>query len=218
MAVNDVYEIIVTGTLLGQDVVNTYFYEQQNAVIVIGITIAQALLNEFGGQVWPLITATQGSDYRGKTIRVNNLFDLSDSAENAVADVGSWAGGGNIDSAFTAVAYVLSVVGRSVRQGHKRIGGITEDVSTDGVITSSTYITAANALAAGLAAPITNGAIIPINTWYPCVVKRVRSGTKPDYKYRLPETLAEKVLQLIVDVTPNLILSSQVSRKIGRGA
>lgn len=218
MAVSDVYNLIVRGTLFGQEIINSYFYQQRTPVITIGETIAGALVDQWVSQIMGPVTAVQSADYIVVDVKCDNLFDVADSADGTLSYPGTWGGGGNTDSAFTALGFDLDVVGRAVRRGHKRLAGITEDVSTDGVVTNGTYITAANAAASAMLRPVTNGAFIPIDTWYPIVVKRVRSGTRPDFHYRLPLTLLETVLQDITNVTARLILTSQVSRKIGRGA
>lgn len=218
MAMGDVYELVHVQRLLGQEVLNTYYYEQRNAVVVVGETVALALADQWYAQHLHSILQIQGPDCVTTGVRVKNLFDLADFGERLSSDPGQWAGGGNTDAAFTAVAFKETLDTRAVGAGAKRIAGVTTDVSLDGVLTNGTFITAANTAAGILGSPVTNGAIIPIDTWYPVVVKRVRSGTPHAYHYRLPAVLAEKILGNIASVAVNLILSSQVSRKIGRGA
>lgn len=219
MAVNDIYMITDQQRLYGQQVLNVYFYTQSVAFSPTAPTIAENLASAFLGQVIPDILAVQTGDLVHTGIVVRNLFNASDQFELPISLPGTDAGAASDTiSGFEAIGFELAGSNAAVRNGQKRIAGLAGSAVTDGVITSAGHITLLNTLCAALEDPILDPTTMTVDTWFPCVVKRVRSGAPGSYEYRLPENLAESVISLVVDVLFDVIITSQVSRKIGIGA
>lgn len=221
MGVGDVYELVDVQTLAGQEVLNVYQYQQIGAVVPISPTpnTAAVLAYEFTqADVFGCIRGNQSPELEHTAIRVRNLFDGSD-----VYDlVGSWPGlsGGDpsIDTTFNALGFIETLDNGLVRPGHKRYAGLCDDAQEDGVFTSSGGLTLAAACAVALAQNIQVGLIIRTDGFEPGVCKRVRSGTPGDYEYRFPSSTGELVWGKIIEAAFRVLLTSQVSRKIGVGA
>nr|CRY96414.1 hypothetical protein [uncultured prokaryote] len=217
MASGDIYEVTDVQTWGGQQFLNVYFYEQRTAFAPIGITTAQALADEWSDTVLPAILPTQGSDLLHVQTVVRNLFDDTDAGISitGLAGTDAAAEGGSMP-AFNAWGLTLNTDNAGIRPGSKRIGGLIEEAQQGGVPTASA-ITALNAAADAIGAPIEGGLIISDDVMFPVVVKRVREGTEGNYTYRLPETSGEAVVGTIIEVLVRLLVTSQVTRKIGVG-
>lgn len=205
-------------TLLGQEVLNVYTYRWTGALDPSFDTASEQLATLFESQVLPAILAVQSSDVEHTSIKVINQFDPTDFAIVAVSETG------DIPSATSellppanAVAFQLSSSTRAVRSGAKRIAGIPEGVQIDGVITDIDYTLDLTTLAGQLGGIIFTTETIPQPAYQPIIVKRVKTTTPSGDKYNWPETLAQFVFSLIADVIFDLIISTQVTRKIGRG-
>lgn len=218
MGLLDVYEVVDVGELYGQEQLNVYFYEQRAALVPIGGNTAQFLASAWADQILPVVRSCQGDDFLHTEVRVRNLFNASD-AGSVVTAVRGNGGNGTSETmpGFNAAGLQLKTDNPAVRPGAKRIGGLSENAAADGVF-SGPVLTALNNLADALPVPITGGVIIADDVFFPVVVKRVRSGEAGGYTYRLPESQGATVLGTIVEVLINLVVTSQVSRKIGKGA
>lgn len=216
MAVNDVYEVIDVQRLFEQEILNVYFYEQRAAFVPLAGSTAQALADEWVETVLPLILAVQATELTHIEVRVRNLFDDTDQGLAVAGVTGTQGAGGDVDSAFVAAGLQLNTDNAAVRPGAKRYAGITANSAPDGVMDSN-YIAAMNAIGDALSAPITGGLIITEDIMFPVVVQRVRSGAPGNYTYRLPESSGEATVGLIIEALVKVILTSQISRKIGVG-
>lgn len=218
MALDDVYEIVDVQSLYGQEVLNVYYYQQDILFLPVFPTIAQSLADRFQAEILPSLLACQTGDILHTAIRVRNLFDDSDAYEKPVSAPGTgWAASSSTVPAFTSIGVTLAGDNAAVRDGAKRIAG-TLNTPTDGIITDATLLGALNTLMTELEDWITDGGGVPTDIWKPVVVKRVRSGAPGAYEYRLPENLAETVLSNVVDALYALVMTTQISRKIGVGA
>lgn len=221
MSVGDVYELVDVQTLKGQEVLNVYQYQQIGAVVPLDPTpnIAAVLAYEYSvGPLLGSLRSVQSPELEHTAIRVRNLFDGSD-----VYDlVGSWPGASGgapaIDSTFNAVGFVESLNNGLVKPGHKRYAGLTDDVQTDGVITGSGALGVLATMGTELGQNIQVGLIIRTDGFEPGVCKRIRSGVAGDYHYRFPTSSGELVWGKIIEAAFNILITSQVSRKIGVGA
>lgn len=216
LAVGDVYEVTDVQTLYEQEVLNVYFYQQQAAFVPLSGTTAQALADEWVETILPVIAAVQNTDLTHVEVRVRNLFDDTDQGVAVAGVAGQYAGTNGL-STFAAAGLTLNTDNAAVRPGSKRIAGLVEEQQSDGVIVESTAIGLLDDIAEALAAPITGGLIITDDIMFPIVVKRVRSGSPGAYEYRLPENSGELVFGLVIEALVKLIVTSQVSRKIGIG-
>lgn len=219
MAVGDLYELTDVQTFQGQLVVNVYYYHQELEFVPGPPTRAQVLAENWVTQKLPSVTGCQAGDVTHTSVSVRNLFDPGDQFEKLISVTGNYAGGGNQETlpAFNALSFTLSGDNAAVRSGKKRLAGIPEPTQSDGVIVDPGFVANGAALSAALAGYVTVGAVIQDNVFAPVVIKRVRTGTPGNYQYRLPQTSAEAVISRIAAAAFDLLVTSQLSRKIGVG-
>lgn len=220
MAAGDIYEVSDDQTLFSQQIGNVYFYRQALEFVTTDPTKAQTLAQNWVAQMLDKVRAIQTPDVLHTRIRVRNLYNESDAYELSISLAGNAgvASTGQTTSPFDAYAFAMDGSNAAVRDGQKRIAGVDEGWVLDGALNPATYdgtafVNAANAMAA----PVTVGLIIPDNVFLPVVVKRIREGAPGAYTYRLPESSGEGVWSQIVVGLYKLIITSQVSRKIGVG-
>ena len=108
----------------------------------------------------------------------------------------------------------MNVATSDTRPGSKRFGGVDEAQITDGVVTDAGTITGMNDLADQLADQLVDTTLGLVAWGVPVIVKRILDGDT----YRLPTSLGELVTNTIIGAAASLIVSSQNSRKIGRGS
>lgn len=188
----------------GEQMLNVYFFTSFDAAAT-----AEDLTLAFNNDVLNLIKICQAAAVSHTTITARNLGDPADYYERALTGaVGGYAG--ESLSAFTAYPFTLRAATRAVRPGSKRIGGVPEaaNLSTNGVITDATLLTALNNVRTAMATVV--NAAGP--DYQPVIVKRVRSGAPGSYTYRLPTTDAEAEYYDVATALLNTTLSHQVSR------
>ena len=220
MAVGDIYELTDVQKLFDQQVLNVYFYQQVTAVIPISPTpnVAAVMADEFANSaLFTAIRSVQSTALEHQGIYVRNLFDSSDQYDLLGSWFGTSGGAAAITTTFDAVGFRENSNNGSVRDGAKRLAGLEDGTQTDGVIVGAGTLTALAGIANEMEASIFAGVILPIATWEPVVVKRVRSGTPGNYEYRLPENSGELIFGKIIEVLFNVLITSQVSRKVGVG-
>lgn len=202
----DVYQITDFQRLVGQTLLNVYFYQILDpSVTDLG---AQEVVTAFVEQVLPDILLTQVDAVLHTTVRAVNLFDESDTFTQAVSYSGGVAS--ELQTTFTAYPFTLVQDNGAVKNGAKRIAGVYEQAATEGVVTDAGLLAVLNNLADTLILPLILG---EAETWFPVVVKRILEAGE----YRLPANLGEAVIGLVIDVLFNTLLTSQVSRKEGVG-
>lgn len=210
MAVGDVYQIVDKQELFGQEVLNVYFYAMGSGSVTDGDG-ATGVAMGFIDNVLPSIYALQVSQLVHTSIKATNLFDATDAHEILI----SLPGTTDVDYNTTFDAFGFRIVGdnASVRSGAKRIAGVSDSRVTDGVVTDAGLL----ALLASAATTIASGIAFGVDTLgslAPVIVKRLLVGTE----YKLPTTLGDAVLSFVTDVLVDAMITSQVSRKVGRGA
>jgi hypothetical protein len=89
---------------------------------------------------------------------------------------------------------------------------VADDDVEDGVVTSSTMLTHLNDLATALSTTLNFG-LLDAGTLIPVIVKRILIGDE----YTLPTSAEEAILSIVVDALFDAFITSQVSRKVGRG-
>jgi hypothetical protein len=144
------------------------------------------------------------------SVRARNLFDDTDAHEELIAEEG--AGTGDPLGTFEAYGFRETTDNAAIRAGAKRITGVPEDASTDGVITASGVLSDLDDIATQLATTLLYG-LLDAGTLVPVVVGRILDGGS----YRLPENIGEAIFGVIVDALFTPLVTSQVSRKVGRG-
>jgi len=215
LVINDVYAVTLRQMMLGQRVTNVFFYEQFAAFTPTSGTVAADLAQTFGNVVMPGINNIQPTDVVNVQIDVENLFVGADVGQSI--ETGGGGFGTNSISTFNAPAFKLAVPAKTTRSGSKRIAGVANNLVTDGVFTDATYIGAASTLEGLMTQNLAGLAPATANVFRPVVVKRIKELIAGKTKYRLPNVIGEKIVQVVVDVVFQLIMSTQNSRKIGRG-
>lgn len=203
----DVYQVVDTQVFNGQTCLNVYFYKATDVPLGADASDVTAAFIE---TVLPTLTPLQVNDVVHTSIKATNLFDPTDQNEELI----STAGEGSGDPLGTFEAYPFRLIGdnASVRSGSKRIAGVPEDATTNGVVTASGVITDLDATAAILAAGVLFG-LLDAGTLVPVIVKRLLV----DGEYILPDNAGDAVLSNVVDALFSPLVTSQVSRKVGRG-
>lgn len=217
MAVGDVYELVCDQLYGTNAVLNVFYYEQHTIVVPLaGQTISRILAEEWDSQVGAVLREVQTNDVIHREVRVRNLFDASDAGSYPVNAAGA-LGALETLPPFVAIPFALIGENPAVRNGSKRFVGVPEGATSDGLLDGTGYIQDCETLGTAMAADVTAGSTIPTDTWRPVIVKRVRSGVAGNYEYRLPESQGESVLSRVANALLSVVLSSQVSRKFGRG-
>lgn len=206
-SIGDVYEIVDTSSMMGQKVINVYFYRLM--ATPVGFVGAQDVAQAYVDQMLPDVIAVQASDVLHQSVKARNLFDETDASELLISEAGEFG----TDSLGTFNAFPFRLVGdnAAVRAGAKRIAGIDGTGQTDGVVDAPLLLTALNALATKMGEILTFG--IGTSLIEPVIVGRIPDGGG----YRLPTNVGEAVISLVIDVLFDTLITSQVSRKVGRG-
>jgi hypothetical protein len=206
-AVGDIYQIVDAQRQNSQVCLNVFFY-RRTAEVLVG-NPAQQVADAFDTSVLPHIKAIQTNTVTHEEIRVTNLFDPSDTYTKLISEPGLST---EVESnPFDATGFRLVQSNGAVRNGAKRFAGAAEGDSTAGIITNTDFISllilAGTAMVSGVDIGIVTNALIPV------IVKRILAGGK----YRLPANSGEAVFGDITDALYNVDVTSQVSRKYGRG-
>lgn len=218
MAVNDVYEVIDVQELYGQQVLNVYFYRQTALVDAAYSSQSEGLAYNFSFLVVPAVCAVQAGDITHTEIRVRNLFDDTDAFNLPISEPGTiQPASSNGASSFSAVGITLASNNAAVKDGAKRIGGLPDGFATDGVLSVSGILTALNSLMTALEDAVDGAGGVADPSFLPVIVKRIRSGVAGAYEYRLPENIGELVYGLVADALYSLLVTTQISRKVGVG-
>lgn len=211
MAANgDLYQVVDVQSLEGQQVLNVYFYKRSAAVLVGNP--AQQVADAFDSTMIPLIKPCQSPSLVHNEIRVQNLFDPTDSYTKLVSHPGTYSVSGDNNEPFSALGIRLVQTNGSIRNGSKRLAGVIESMSSGGILTESGAITALIAAGVGMASGMDIGIIT--DALLPVVIKRILDGGR----YRLPANSGEAVTGDVSGALYNVDVTSQVSRKYGRGA
>lgn len=213
MTIQDVFEVTIVAERVGVTIRNTYFYRQDS-----GGGDAQELALSIESDLLPLVLALQHSQVTTTGINVRNLFDISDTHELELAEVGLVATSEAMPD-FVAIGLTLEPASSIVNPGSKRIGGLAESISGGGRTVDPAFTAAVLALTTQIALTIAGGGFPPA-LFSPVIVGRIFDllvGT--DGGYRLPTTLAEATaegLALVVRAIDKGI-RSQKSRRFGIG-
>lgn len=209
MAEGDIYQLVDKQTLFEQEVLNVYFY-RQTAPVLIG-NVPQQLADAFDGQVMPDILGIQSVNDVHQELIVTNLFNPAEHYTKLVSEAGAYATGES-ESTFTAAGFRMVNDNGTIRSGSKRYAGVPEVADVNGVFTDTTFIANLIALGASLILGLDDGLVT--NAFLPVIVKRILDAGE----YRLPTTSGEAVYGNVTDALYNVNETSQVSRKVGRGA
>lgn len=213
MPLHDIFELTLKQTYgsSGEELINNFFYKRVGASgtssdLVGGFVDTDELLDKIHG--------VQADFIKDKGIRCINLGNLADFNDSALTGNGTQEGS-VAAPAHEAISFSLKIDTRALRPGGKRIAGLANAWSEDGVITNVAELAAIETLRLGLAGVITGTE----DSYVPVVIKRIRLApdlTHTRVRYRLPESDGELVLGNVTSAVVSLKVSHQVSRGNGR--
>lgn len=215
--IGDLYLVTLFSTFRSQQLVNTFTYVQREAEPV-GKTNAEALADGFeleflavDGNALRNAWISDQVDYQ--SLRVQNLFSPVDYYELSFASGTDGGATGDALPNYVSYSYRTQWLGGVVRRGFKRFAGVPETVNENGVIAAAA-VTTLQALEGSLESDIEESGSI----YRPCIVKRIPYVTSGGSDaYRLPENAGEAVFVEGLTWQLQLNLTTQNSRKIGRG-
>jgi len=197
MAVNDLWSVRVTQVQDGQDCLNQYFYRELSTPSSTPAWLALAVA--FNGTVIPSLQLVQSTDLGYTNVDFFNLDDPTEFGTATTTAVGLVAS--EALPPFVAWSFRLNRITRAVRNGYKRIPGVPESFQANGTATTAAIVLLTNS-AAILAGTLTESG--GSGVWKPQVVRRLPGPppTHTPFDFGLCQYLA---------------ITSQVSRKVGRG-
>jgi len=206
--IDDLVEITLLARYGADAVMNVFQYDVTSGVgEVEGVAIAEAWWNFVKDEYRGIVRSSAGYQYRSVILReLNDPTGVLVEWNIPTAErQGTRAG---VDSSeflppFNAASFRMTVGTRTTRPGQKRIGGMLE-VDSDGGLLSTAYTSLLDALAAELCDTMTLASPASTFNLTPIVVHKDATGAVTAY-------------QEVVGYVLNPAVSSQVSRKIGRG-
>lgn len=231
------FEVTILGQRASQLVVNRLNFTSNNETVetanaqgllrAIGMDITDETAPESGSLLYYLLQA-QTTAYQIDEIIVRNLWSVTDFITQPVSGTG-WQGGITVASGdalptFVAAKLRTNRVRTDIRRGTLSLTGGTEEQVEGSDVWTSGYMTLLEAVATALNAPpaVTIGGAS--TSFLPSVFKKedyVVPGSDPVRKaYRYYTDFALFQANIASPVTWSAVerVSSQVSRKIGRGA
>lgn len=204
---NNVYELVDTYTLLGQEMKNVYFYQ-----IGSGLSFnAQNLADDWVAEVLPSVLAVQPSALIHTQVNTRNLMNPAETGEVLHNLAGTLINEGDELPPFASAGITLARSNASTRSGKKRVYAGGELYTANGVWDSA-ILTTLTTLATEMASIIT---VTLVQRWFPVIVKRILVSAG---KYRLPTTLAEATVNPVDGALVSSLVTTQNSRKIGVGS
>lgn len=225
MNVADIYSITLQGAVASEQFRSVFFYRVQAIDGPQTVTTTQLLANmaeaHWSIAMLPAYQPVAGTNVSFETYRIFNLFDVTELYEgdaNAELPMSGAVVGEKLPP-FAAFGFSQPSSIRGVRRGQKRLPGVAETQQADGVFTGGVFAqmqSVAEDLGLPIAVPVAAGLEA---TLFPVIVKRVKE-TDPEtgkVTYRLPETVLEATWYPAESWVPYENVTTQNSRKIGRG-
>ena len=212
MAYSDLYELRINGTVASQEVVNVFHLERVSSVYT-----AQDLTNAFENWVLPSWRLSVHSGFQFLSAYAYRLADAEDWHERFFTSIFGQRTGGEAYAPFVACAMRFARKRLDMRNGYKRFAGLSEADVTGGLISTtvqSLFLTLGGKLMGVWETDEADAA------FHFHIVKRVPYTPAGSTKtaYRLPESAGEYIYYRPSDVSVPRELTSQNTRKIGRGA
>lgn len=198
MAINDVVEVILRGTCVGQATVNVFHYEQ---IAGTGTDGAVGLVNSFEDTVIDALQDIIPEDVGYQSVEYKSVKGTFYEGSLVLGTTVGTRTGDTLPP-YAAWSFRFLRTLSDSRGGYKRIGGIAEPDQVDGVYTGGiiTNLQAA-AVAMGVQLSTVGG-----NTWRPVVVSLILNGIER----------TEPLINPVSGVQFQRI-TTQNSRKFGRG-
>jgi len=213
----DILQITLRGEQQAQLTNNVFFYRVASAFASPDLE----LLGEEFEQLWFSVDDTMlrceafaaAMDWTG--YRIINLFNELDLVDVTFSSPYHGGTSGELMPPMVAIAYQSEQVRRDIRRGQKRFAGLVEAVANGGVIEAA-FNADLTAIASGLGQTL----VTTDADYSPVVVQRVREvdPVTDVVTYRLPTSQGEAEYFVADAWTYKPNLTTQNTRKIGRGA
>lgn len=214
IAIGDIIEITATYSNGVAGTASTvHHYEAQ-----VDSFLIDAFIDAWVAQVWLGIKNSISAQWTLTEVTARNLFDPTEASGKSYNLMGLSPGGGNAMPTFVSFAVTLNHDNPgAIRPGAKRIMGPEEGYSFEnGVIEGASYSGISTNLAR-LADPLTEAVGGLVQLAQPVIVKRIAEIVAGVTRYRLPVNQAEAIIGYVFEAVLNRYLTSQVTRKRGRG-
>lgn len=224
------FEVVLQGELLGQEVINRWNYESDSVpasvtlsfalASAMGFIISSASPNPPPGSILDGMRTVQSADVRYVQGTVRAIYDVEDFYSTPFIPQ---LNGGVIvssDAPFVSFGFRTNRVRQDIRRGMKRLPGVPETASTASGLITAPFLASLTTLAERMSADITYTDEGSTLTFAPVVVKKQEYAPSPGRTaYRYYPTLAEQEANIARSITwePYVQLRSQVSRQYGRG-
>lgn len=182
MANESLYVVDLKQSYANEPIHNLFTYERNV------VNTALELWAAFVSDVLPAINAIQVPAITNVSLKVYSMGNLGDFWEDAITGTGTSSLSAMLPI-HDALNFTLKPASRAVRPGSKRFAGVPVEATTNGVVTSSGYITLVNALVTALGDAIE----VEVDEFFtPVIVKRVKYNPDPAkplhfaYRYPLP--------------------------------
>lgn len=153
MADGSVYEIRYFETLMGQTCVNVYHYQSRGSSDIT--TPIATVLSSWNTYFAPFLVAVQSSQVTLDHCTIRHLVDGGEEASQSFVGSNGTVAGDSLPP-HDCFAFRYNRLTTSTRHGQKRIAGVPESWSVNGVVTDSTKQTLLDALATAMFHKITN--------------------------------------------------------------
>lgn len=164
MAVGDISRLTINQSLLGQQVLNVFWYRLSQ--LGTGGNDAAELIDTFATDVWGDVVAIQNGQVETTLYEAVNFNDLTDFASLTSNATGSRTG--DVLPVFTSWTFQLKRAALTLRNGRKAVAGVSESDQADGQPTAGIQ-GLLNDAAASMAADLVSadGAL-----WEPVIVRK----------------------------------------------
>jgi len=195
VSTEDVYKVVLKGTLLTQEISNTFYYGRTTSSFH-----ASDLVPAFINDMMPKIRAVTSSAVTYLSVAAQSIDDDTDGVLQAISLAGFRPS--PVESSFEAWGYRLYHDILAARSGSKRFAGVADGDAGDGVPSGGVMLLI-GALTAQLVAPLVIGGL---PRFYPALKRLQYVGALPVPTFRQMSSAQFRWL------------TTQNSRKVGRGS
>lgn len=210
MAVGDIYYISLFGTINSQQTLNQFWFRQES-----GVAGAEELALEFRNSILTAWRGVVSSVWNTSSLKCYNWDDPLDFIEDTYAPLAGLLSG-NCQAPYIAFGLFQPRKRTDMRQGSKRIAGVFTNAAFNGVITDGAVLSGMATLCAAMSDPVVS--TDPAGSWQQIIVRRVNTGTPTNPVYEVPSPITVNDYYTADSWQFKLQVTTQNTRKIGRGA
>lgn len=208
MASGQFYNVKMFGSLFGQRTINEFWFLQEAGSG--GANILQDTFRDDLADNYPQLVSSQASI---DSVKVYNHNSPTDFTEAPIAPVTGTVTGECLPP-YAAYSFACPRARTDIRAGFKRIAGVAESTQANGYVTSGHFQAAMADFCAFLNHDFTDGSG---NSWAQIVVKRTKVTVSGKTYYIVPATITTSGYYLAQSFAGVSAVSTQNSRKFGRG-